>query len=333
MGSIAINSEAEWLALREQTIGGSEVSGLFATWLRPDNTTVVLHAYEQPPENGVYLGSCSPYTTGYRLFLAKAGKVMPDDFNPSERMQAGTFIEPAIAQWAMAKWEDWKLRKVRRYSLHPTIAQWGASVDYEVHGAGMEPVEIKNVDFLIARDQWVIEGDTVISAPLHIMLQLQHYIAARGAEGGWLVVCVGGNTLARGRFAAHAPTAAFLANAIEAFWAGVRADTPPIHAVDFEDAKDEFRDRGVVAVADLANDPDATMLARSYTRWKQHADRVEAHLGHLKGALAVKVGENTKAVGDGFRVTWPQIERAEAVVPQTIRKAMSYRGAFTVTMK
>lgn len=144
MPTITIKDEAHWLTVCESHIGGSEVSALFNRWLMPGGNIATLHCYEAVPEGAFALGCCSPYKSSYALYLEKAGKVMPDAFVSNERMDAGTHLEPAIAQWATQKFGI-KLRKVRRYHTHSVVEGWGASVDFEVHGPGMDPVEIKTL--------------------------------------------------------------------------------------------------------------------------------------------------------------------------------------------
>lgn len=333
MPNIAVKDEAHWLALRELNIGGSDVAALFGRWLLPTGDTVALHAYEEVPVGAIPMASCSPYTNAYALWLAKTGKVMPEDWNPSERMQAGTYLEPALAEWAKAKWDGWRLRKVRRYHTHPTVPGWGASVDYEVHGPGMEPVEFKNIDGLVAKRDWVMEGDEILAPPLHIILQVQHYLGARGAQRGWIVACVGGNKLMRGTLERHEPTIERIGEAITAFWRGVAASTPP-NWTSFENVKDELAYGTAVADAearDLSSDGEAAALARRYLRLKKHADFIEGWMDSVKGKLALKVGDVSKARGSGFRVSWPIIERAEKTIPARVQAAKTYRGAFTVT--
>lgn len=332
MPTIAVKDEAHWLALRDQNIGGSDVAALFTRWLLPTGERVTLHAYQEVPDGSVPLGSCSPYTNAYALWLAKSGKLMPEDWNPSERMQAGTYLEPAVAEWARQKWQ-WRLRKVRRYHQHPTIPGWGASVDYEVHGPGMEPVELKNIDGLVAKRDWVIEGEEVLAPPLHIILQVQHYMGARDAKRGWIVACVGGNQLVRGTLDRHEPTIELIGEAIAAFWQGVATGTPPNYT-SFETVKDELAYGQAVSdkeARDLTGDEDAARLARRYLRWKRHVEFAEGYVDNIKGRLALKVGEVTKARGDGFRVSWPVIERAEKIIPERVQAAKTYRGGFTVT--
>lgn len=327
MSFVAINNEAEWLAIRESNIGGSEAAALFSNWI-VDGQSHVFHAFEPIPETAYYAGSCSPYTNAYKLFLNKTGQIMPDDFN-SERMQAGTYLEPAIAEWARSKF-GMKLRKVRRYHLHPSIQGWGASVDYEVHGPGMDPVEIKNVDGLVAKREWVIEGDEVISTPLHISLQIQHYIAARGAERGWIIANIGGNHLVRGEVKRHEPTIARLAEAIPAFWEAVNANAAPVRCAEFDDVKEEFAFGGG-EFTDLSNSEDAGKLARRLKRIQRHQKFVTKQESNLKGRLGALIGGASRAKLPGFKVSWPVITREEKMIPARMQDAMTYRGGFTLT--
>lgn len=327
MPNIAVNSEAEWLALREQNIGGSEAAALFSNWI-VDGKSRVFHAYEDIPDTAYYAGSCSPYSTAYKLFLNKTGQLMPDDFN-SERMQAGTYLEPAIADWARSKF-DMKLRKVRRYHLHPEVKGWGASVDYEVHGPGMDPVEIKNVDGIIAKRDWVIEGDEVISTPLHISLQIQHYIAARSAERGWIIANIGGNHLVRGEVKRHEPTIKRLEEAIPKFWEAVNAKVAPARFAEFDDVKEEFSFGGG-EFSDLSGDETAGQIARRLKRIQRHQKFVEAQESNLKGRLGALIGGASRASLPGFRVSWPVIKRDEKMIPARLQEAKTYRGGFTLT--
>src|SRR5688500_15924076 len=108
--SLKFADEAEWLALRDMHIGGSDIASLFNIWRLADKSEVVLHVYEAPPEGAEFVECLSPYTSSFRIWQEKSGRLKPD-FAESERMQAGKFLEPALAAWAGSKWPDWKLRK------------------------------------------------------------------------------------------------------------------------------------------------------------------------------------------------------------------------------
>ena len=330
MGAIAVKDEAEWLSLRESHVGGSEVASLFYRWRFADGTEAVLHLYEAPPEGSTLIECLSPFKTGYRLWQEKSDRLMPDDLSGNERVQAGNFLEPALAAWATEKFK-WKLRKVHRYCTHPVVMGWGASLDYEAHEPGLPPIEFKNVDGLAFRDHWAVEGDEILMPPLNYVLQLQHQIGAVGADHGWIVACVGGNRLLRGRIERHEPTQQKIAEAIAKFWEGVQTGTEPKWVADYDSVAEVHRYGSKALQVDLTSDSDLPQLCADYIARKGEADQLEATLSHLKGQIASKVGDATKAAARGYRLSWAVIERPEKVIPERIQKALTYRGALTIT--
>ncbi|TFH51590.1 MAG: hypothetical protein E4H01_00345 [Lysobacterales bacterium] len=144
----------------------------------------------------------SPYTTKFELFHQKVGSIAGPNLDTAERVMAGQFLEPSIAAWASKKW-DWPVVSVPEYRQHAHVPQMGCSLDFETTDVAPEPIEIKNVDNLIFRDQWDHDGDIITDAPAHILVQLQHQLACPDpkrmamAKRGWLLVCVGGNRLYR----------------------------------------------------------------------------------------------------------------------------------------
>ncbi len=331
MGAIAVQSEAEWLALRDQYVGGSEVASLFYRWRLPDGTEAVLHLYEVAPEGATLLECLSPFKTGYRLWQEKSCRLLPNDLSGVERVQAGTFLEPAMAAWATEKWEWKKLRKVRRYCTHRSVSGWGASLDYEVHGTGQPPVEFKNCDALAFRDHWLVEDDEIVLPPMNYVLQVQHQIGAVDADHGWIVACVGGNRLLRGRIARHEPTQQKLAEAITAFWEGVRLGVEPTWLADYESVSEAYRYGSKAAQVDLTADDDLPAMCAEFLLRKKEADELETTLSLLKGQIAAKLGDAAKATANGYRLSWSVIERPEKELPARIQKALTYRGALLIT--
>lgn len=147
-----IENDEQWHALRQKTIGGSEV--------------------------GIVLGS-SPYGTLNELFHVKRGNYSPNF--ESKLMQWGQAFEPVIATLISGEMY-WELKHCRDYHQHPDHPHLGATLDYYVveseHGPGI--LEIKNVSTF--SPDW---GKN--RAPAHVELQLQHQFlvvnAARRAAG------------------------------------------------------------------------------------------------------------------------------------------------------
>lgn len=221
-------------------------------------------------ESAALLG-LSPFATPYKLWHLKKGNIEPDNLDHDERVMAGKFMEPAIAAWAGHKW-DWPIRKVGEYRRSPRVRAMGASLDFEVVGT-REPTEIKNVDrsiFSNPKGEWEASGDTLINAPVHYLVQVQHEMACPEpgqpmAERGWLVVCVGGNRLFRMEVPRHDGLIQKLETEIDEFWASIARNEPP--PPDFREDADTisllYTGKGG-EVADLRNNPRATELASGY---------------------------------------------------------------------
>lgn len=331
MAAIAIKSEAEWLSVRESFVGGSEIASLFYAYQLPDGSEVVRHAYEEQPLDATPLGCLSNFRSATGLYNEKAGVVMPEDFS-SERVDAGRFMEPALADWSRKKW-GWPIRKVRRYLSHEIVEGWGASLDYEIHGDGATgvPVEFKNIDWLVFQREWVCDGDEIIAPPLKYSLQLQHQMGGTGADHGWIVVCVGGNELKRGRIARHEPTQVRIATAVAAFWTGVRNQTPPIAVADYAAVAKAYAEGDKGLAVDLTDDESLPDLCSRYLRRKAELDAVEKDVDRLKGQIAERLGEATKATTRGFRLSWPVTHRAEKLIPARKQEALTYRSGLSVT--
>ena len=332
--SIAVPDEAAWHSIRESHIGGSEVSSLFYRWRFADGEEVVRHMFEEVPEDAHLLECLSPYKTGFRLWQEKAGTLPPDAFAESERIQAGIHLEPALAEWSKQRWQ-WPLRKVRRYIVHDDVRGWGASLDYEMHGDGVSgvPIEFKNVDGAIFRRAWMVDEDEIVLPPLNYLLQVQHQMGAAGADHGWIVACVGGNKLHRGRIERHEASQIKIAEAIRAFWISVHANVPPLRVADADTVARVLADGAAGKTADLCDDNAAPVLCAQYLRLKRHIERMENRASNVKGRLTAKLGDATKAKANGYRMSWPSITRPEKMIPARVQAALTYRGGLTITQE
>jgi predicted phage-related endonuclease len=330
MTNISVSTALDWHALRARHIGSSEVASLFYAWSTPpDGRILYLHMFEEPPEDATCLGCVSRHKTGFRLYHEKAGRMEPDGVE-GERVDAGTFLEPALAEWARKKFGPWDLRKVHRYITHPTVAGIGQSRDYEEVDKNYPPVEFKNVDFLIFRDLWQAEGDEILAAPFDAILQLQHQMAGTAAAYGWIVACVGGNNLKRGKIDRHEPTVRKIEEAVASFWQAVETGREPCNLADFETVAELYAAGQKGAAADLTRDREAPELAARYLTLKKTADKVGAEMDAVKARLGRKIGNATAATLQGFKISWPSISRVEKEVPARNQPALTYRGAFTV---
>lgn len=157
--------ESSWLTQRTHDITSTEIAALF---------------------------NLSPYISEFELFHRKrSGEVVR--LQESERMTWGKRLESAIAE-GVAQDNNWSISAANFYMRVPEV-RIGSSFDYEVRTQSHDGLmEIKNVDAMQFAQKWIDDG-TVLEAPEHIELQVQHQMEVADREYCILVALVGGNRL------------------------------------------------------------------------------------------------------------------------------------------
>ena len=269
-------------------------------------------------ESAAILG-LSPHKTKFELWHEKAGNIPPVDLSGNSRVSAGKFFEPSIAAWASDNWH-WPLMNVADYRSSPTVARMGASLDFET--LSLEPVEIKNVDASVffKDEEWIAEGDQLIEAPLHFMIQVQHQLAcpkdpASPPEQGHLVVCVGGNRLYRMTMARHPGLIAKLEGEVDAFWRSIENNEPP--EPNFE------ADAGTIGMlyggsgedcADLRGNERALALCEAYRNAHEIAREADKRKKAALAELKVLMRDARSAVMDeGFKIKASHLKETTSV--------------------
>jgi len=198
MGALSVRDQTHWHELRSQHIGASEVAALF---------------------------DMSPFTTLWQLWMEKSGKLPPEDLSGNKSVQAGTFLESGIANWAAHRW-DMKIEKVVDYYTADDCPGMGASLDFQTDGG--HPVEIK---WSAHGDGWEYDGDTITCAPDNYVLQVLHQMACTGAEYGWLIALIR-NEPRRMKVPRSEDLISKIKSEVARFWASVVCGTEP--PVDFD---------------------------------------------------------------------------------------------------
>lgn len=207
-GVPVIHNSPEWHATRAKHVGGSEIAALF------DLPTSDRPAY---------------MLTRYALWHVKAGNAPPPHVS-GPRPVWGLRIEAAIAD-AAAEQEIWQIRK-GGYVSDPTTPGLGCTLDFIIEqdpdeqGPGV--LETKNVDWMVHRRSWV-DGEP----PLHILLQLQHQLAATGYSWGCVAGLIGGNDMRLYRYKARPKLIANIRRRVREFWASIaEGREPPVDGSD-----------------------------------------------------------------------------------------------------
>lgn len=267
-----------WKRLRKENVGASEVAALVG---------------EHP--HGL---------TRYTLWQQKKGNVPTPDYSGNEHIQRGNYLEPGIAAWAANKWET-ALVKADVYVTHPTVKGMGCTPDYFIAGT-TKPVQIKMVRYPDFKEKFKVEGEVITDAPLGFILQVQQELECLEEDEGWLVVCVGGDSLARMIVKRNGVVVGKLREEIEGFWKSIEEDNPPTpnYSADADTISAMRRAGG--GNKTKIDDPKILALCGEYEyadmfakMWKQEKTGLGAQLLEAaNGFNSVEVGPFTIRVSD-----------------------------------
>jgi len=270
----------------------------------------------------------SPYTTELELFYRKqSGEAV--DFGDNHRMKAGRFLEPSIAQLAGDEL-GCKVIPFKRYAR--THDKMGSSFDYEIihdntkdtrHDLEGWLLEVKNVDFLIYRDQW--EDN---EAPDHIEVQCQHQLEITGRPGIIIACLVGGNDLKIIKRERDVKMGANIRKRIEKFWDDVEINKPP--TPDFSRDADFiislYQSAGEKVIS-FEEETDEADLIKKYRELRQTYTQADKDSKSIKAKLLTLIGDEPSKVLCGL-LTLTCGEIGETFVEAYTRKG--YRN-FRVT--
>ncbi|MGH9462453.1 MAG: YqaJ viral recombinase family protein [Vicinamibacteria bacterium] len=245
----------------------------------------------------------SPYVTPFELWHRKrAGDVAEIESN--DRMKWGTRLQDSIAA-GLAEDQGWTVRRRPQYERLPD-RRLGASFDFTIVGGpqGDGLLEVKNVDSLVLRDEWIVEEDSV-EAPPHIEMQVQHQLLVSGLPYAYIGALVGGN---RAVLIRREPAPEIVANILvraEDFWQSVETgkEPKPDFSRDSAFIAKLYRDVKPGRVIDVAEDAEIAELVATYKASKTARDEHEAKRGEVKARLLMKIGDAEKAIGNGWSIS------------------------------
>lgn len=268
----------EWLDLRVKDVTSTEVGALFGL---------------------------SPYMTAFELWhRKKSGTYLKLEEN--ERMKWGTRLQDSIAA-GIAEDQGWIVRRMDEYVRDPVL-RIGSSFDFEValppDGKVGGLLEIKNVDALVFRDGWIVEGENV-EAPPHIELQVQHQLLVSGYRRAHIGALIGGNKVILIEREADPKIALSIIDKVTQFWKSIEDNIAP-EAVFERDAKFiaklyNFADPG--KIFDARGDELMSVRAQDYKRMGEEIKALDLKREEIKAQVLMEIGDAEKVLGDGFSVT------------------------------
>lgn len=275
---LPFTTEEAWLAARARDLTSTESAALFGM---------------------------SPYMTQFELWHRKKTGVVPA-FEAGERVKWGNHLEAAIAR-GIAEQQGWEIRPMKEYMRLPDL-RIGASFDFVItnHPSG-EPahLEIKNLDYIAFKQNWVKNEDGSIDAAEHIELQVQHQLLVSGFPRAYIGALVGGNrglVLERPR---DEPVIAGLKARIAEFWASIDsgAEPPPVFPEDAQAIIDAMRYSEPGKLVDATSDGEIAELCAAYREAASRAKNAEEDKKVAQAKLLMRIGDAERVLAAGFKLS------------------------------
>lgn len=273
--TIKTKTERGWLEARTKDITSTESAALFGL---------------------------SPYLTPFELWhRKKAGLVV--EVEPNERMKWGTRLQDSIAK-GIAEDQNWKVKRRADYERLPEF-RIGASFDFTIQGKKEADglLEIKNVDPLAMRDDWIVDGD-LLEAPPHIEMQVQHQLLVSGLPYAFIGALVGGNRIVLIRREPSPVVISAIVTKIQDFWTTIDKNQAPKPNFAKDAAFVTKLNQAVKpgTVLDVTGNEEIEGLVSLYGMSKATIDEHTARREEIKAKLLMKIGDAEKVTGDGFTI-------------------------------
>ena len=280
--TILPKSQQEWLELRTHNINSTEGGALFG------------------------IQSASYIPTLFELWHRKHDNIAVE-FEPNDRVKWGMRLQDTIAE-GIAEDQGWQVRRMDEY-IHDTDMRIGASFDFSIESGYGESVakgllEIKNVDSLVYKQGWLIDGDNV-EAPPHIELQVQWQLLVSGRAFAYIAALIGGNWVVLIKRLPDLEIHDAIKRKAAEFWKSIDENRPP--KPDFtRDAAFVTRLHSYAEVGkcfDASSDMEIITLAKRHKELGEAVKQCEAERDGIKAQILTKIGDSEKVVGDGFSIS------------------------------
>lgn len=297
---VNVKNEQDWLAKRQQGIGGSDAAA-----------AIGLH----------------PFKTPYQLYMEKTGKVVPEDLSDNTRIKFGHIMEDVCAN--MYEQETGRTVRRRRQifkSKHYPFMQ--ASIDRDIVGV-KRGLECKNVDrYAFDLGDWGDSGTDEVPEYYHI--QCNHYMAVMGYDAWDLAAIIGGNELRIFTIHRDEELIRQLTQLEQQFWNNfiVKKTPPPLEYA--APSTSTFLKRMYDKMEDKIEKGDSTLihwhnvLLDARKKENEYAQVAETALNHLREAIG-----NARALvipGLSGKYVRKVIHRKEAVVAASEYVKLHYKS-------
>lgn len=265
--------------------------------------------------------------TAFELACRKHGDT-ESRFKPSERTEIGKEIEDAIAKRAARLFGV----KIRHKNEYMRVHEWrmGSSFDYEIVGVTDDQVdgnelriafgqfgpgimEVKNVDSLVFKNEWIYVDEYGYEAPPHIEIQVQHQLEISELSWAVIIVFVGGNRIEPLIRLRDTGVGAAIRRKILQFWKDLEAGIYPRVTLpeDLDVLKQLHSHAEPGKVMDARDRDDIKVLIEQYAAAVLDEKKAEDRKKTAQGKLLQLIGDHEKVISSAGTISC-------GVVPPTI---------------
>mgnify|MGYP000944914705 CR=1 FL=1 len=265
--------EKHWLELRTKVLTSTEIPALFGL---------------------------SPYCTLFELWQRKKNNYNVE-FDPNERSDWGLILQEGIAK-KFAKDNKWEIRRMDEF-IQDNDLRIGSSFDYAIGNDGI--LEVKNVDGLVFKDNWIEDDVGNIEEPPHIGIQVQVQLAMSKRDFAFIGALVSGN---KGILIKRTPEPSIIAaikKRVSEFWASIDNDTPPSPNLseDSEFIKRLYSYAEPGKIFDARSDSEIETLVKEYKELGGTIKTADERRDAIKADILMRIGDAEKVLGNGFSIT------------------------------
>ncbi len=272
--------------------------------IKPENEThwKQLRSLDVTSTECAALFNLSPYSTHLELWHRKKDKIVVN-IEENERMKWGKRLEKTIAE-GFAEDNQLEIAPMKEYIREPVL-RMGSSFDFKILSDEPGILEIKNVDSLVLKNDWIEEEDGTWTAPNHIELQVQHQLALTGWSYAYIGVLVGGNRPVFIKRDADPIIGEKIKNKIREFWISIENNTPP--PINFErDAEFINKLYGYAEpnkVIDGVGNERLTHIAATYKNLGEQIKTLTSMRDACKAEILTMIQDAEKCLGNGFTIS------------------------------
>ncbi|WP_215113406.1 lambda-exonuclease family protein [Exiguobacterium sp. s63] len=279
LANVSGMSREEWLKMRRNGIGGSDISAI---------------------------AGLNKYKSAMSVYLDKVGETKIED-TTGEAAYWGNVLEDVVAREFQSQ-TDFKVRRDNRMLAHPDHSFMIANLDRVLIGK-KEILECKTSSAYRLKE-W--EEDEI---PAEYILQVMHYLAVTGYEAAWIATLVGGQKFIYKRIERDEEMIQYIIGIASDFWNNhVLKRVPP--AYDGSKASSDLLGR-MFPTAEQGSEAelpdDAEKWIEQYKKTSEQLDELKVQKTEAENKLKALIGEAEIGIAQNHFVEWKTVKARETI--------------------